>query len=82
MGLDFLQLINPVWAEKGGASTEERQKEIEGVRMDIGGGGPGWDMMRTRDQNLGFKLLSVLNLVQIQGMFTQQQSTKKWKSFS
>lgn len=45
MGLDFLQLINPVWAEKGGASTEERQKETEGVRTDIGG--PGWDMMRT-----------------------------------
>lgn len=52
MGLDFLQLINPVWAEKGGASTEERQKEMEGVRTDIGGGGPGWDMMRT-----GIKIL-------------------------
>lgn len=34
-----------------------------------------------RDQNLGFKLLSVLNLVQIQGMFTQQQSTQKMERF-
>lgn len=42
----------------GGASTEAREKEIEGVRMDIGGGGPDDEDI---DQNLGFKPFSVLD---------------------